>query len=83
MIPDTLEDLKKRESYLNFALERLNYLNHSLTSSTTSSTADVIKKMINIWEEVPFKDYISSSRLVEGKDYKFYEKQYDNYYNNF
>ncbi|KAJ8978970.1 hypothetical protein NQ317_001442 [Molorchus minor] len=74
---NSLKELQQQESYVQYALDRLNALMYSTTSSKTLATADVIKNVTDIWVQMPLKDFISPKRTVGEKDYKYYEKLYD------
>nr|XP_023029605.1 uncharacterized protein LOC111517630 [Leptinotarsa decemlineata] len=78
----SFEELHHQESYINFALDRFNSLIHSSSSEKTLSSAEVAKKVMDLWLEMPFKDFIPSTRMVEEKNYTFYENKFDSFYNN-
>ncbi|KAJ8962595.1 hypothetical protein NQ318_000988 [Aromia moschata] len=82
IIHNSLKELQAQESYVQYALDRLNSILYSTSSNKTLATADLMKRVIQIWMEMPLKGLISSKRKVEGKDYNYYEKQYDSFYNN-
>ncbi|CAG9820376.1 unnamed protein product [Phaedon cochleariae] len=77
----TFEDLESQESYVQYALERLNTLLHSTSTMRTLNSAASAKKVMDIWLEMPLKDFISPNIKVDGNEYSFYEKQYDRFYN--
>ncbi|KAJ8928200.1 hypothetical protein NQ314_019263 [Rhamnusium bicolor] len=79
----SLQELQAQESYIQYALDKLSSLVYSASSSKTLATADFVKKAMEIWLEMPVKDFICPKRVLEGKDYKHYEKHFDGFYNNF
>lgn len=79
---DSLEELRKQESYLQYALDRLNLLNDSQSNKKVLSISTIAKKMLELWMEMPFKNFVPLDKKVDGHDYKYYERQYDEFYNN-
>lgn len=77
-----MKQLQEQESYVQYALDKLNSIRFSTTTNNTLNIVEHMKNVMEIWLEMPLKDYISHNRIVDGHDYKFYEKQYDNFYNN-
>lgn len=77
---DSLKELQAQESYVQYALDKLNSIIFSTAANKTLNTVEHIKNVMKIWLEMPLKDFISHEKTVEGHDYKFYEKQYDNFY---
>nr|CAI5866204.1 unnamed protein product [Callosobruchus analis] len=78
----TLESLEKQESYVQCALDKLHHLLTSPMSQQTLSATELARKSLEIWLEMPFKDLCVSKNIVHGKDYLYYKKQYDSFYNN-
>ncbi|XP_060520841.1 uncharacterized protein LOC132698661 [Cylas formicarius] len=72
---NSLEEVERQESYVNYALEKLQSIIYSKSACDTLSTGDVIKKYIDIWTEMPMKNFISPKRLLNGQSYHFYEKK--------
>ncbi|XP_018576272.1 uncharacterized protein LOC108914847 [Anoplophora glabripennis] len=77
----SIEELQAQESYIQYALDKLNSIIFSSAANNILSTAERTKNVMKIWLEMPLKDFISHKRIVEGHDYKFYEKRYDSFYN--
>lgn len=82
IVSDSLDDLKKQESYLQFAIDRLLSFTNSQSTKKVLAISSHVKKMMDIWTEMPFKNFVSAERKLDGQDYKYYEKQFDGFYNN-
>lgn len=80
MFLDSLQELRERERYVEKALERFDKLIHK-DGSKMNSDMKKLRDTLNIWLEMPFGNYISKDRLVNGQNFEFYEKQYNYYYN--
>lgn len=78
---DSLEELEKEESYIDYAIEKFTEIKN--TSSVKCSTQDVstMKQIVKLWLELPYADYVSSKRTYEGKNLGHYQNMYDNLYN--
>ncbi|RZC43088.1 spindle pole body protein pcp1-like [Asbolus verrucosus] len=75
------EELSRGEEYIEPVIKTLNSLINSSSVKQVLSAPDRMKEVADLWEEMPLKDFISDKRLVEGHNYKFYEKMFDNYSN--
>lgn len=74
-ITDSFEELQHQESYLEFAVDRLKGLMFSSNAGRTLAMGDVVRQTMDIWTEMPFKEFISNKRLFEGKPYQYYENR--------
>ncbi|CAH1974928.1 unnamed protein product [Acanthoscelides obtectus] len=77
----TLESLEKQSSYIEYALDKLHHLLTSRLWQQTHSMAETARESFDIWLEMPFKELFVSKSLVDGKDYMYYKKQYDDFFN--
>ncbi|CAG9769018.1 unnamed protein product [Ceutorhynchus assimilis] len=71
----SLEDLQQQESYLQYALEQLRKLMFSTRAERTLSMGSFIKQAMDIWCEMPMKDFISESRVFQGNNFQFYQNK--------
>lgn len=72
-ILDSLEELIKQEEYV----KRIENSFSSIISSASAKQENIYKmyKIMDWWLEMPFRNYISPKRLVDGQEYKFYERK--------
>ncbi|XP_066158737.1 myosin-6-like [Euwallacea fornicatus] len=71
----SLEDLKTQESYLDYAVDKLKSLMLSSSAAKTLGVGDWVKQTMEIWSEMPYKDFISVKREVEGHGFQYYKKR--------
>lgn len=74
----SLKDLQTKECTME-AVEQLNKLIYSSTSKKTLAAADVSTKVMNMWSEMHFSQFISPKIMVDGKDYQYFENIYESY----
>ncbi|XP_056633695.1 uncharacterized protein LOC130443200 [Diorhabda sublineata] len=74
----SLKELRSKECTLE-AAEQLNKLIFSSTSNKTLLAADVSTKVMNMWSEMHFGQFISPKIKVDGQDYQHFEKIYESY----
>lgn len=79
-ISDTEEELKNLDSYEKPIVEELNSIINSDTLNKIQNIHDSIQESVNIWKEMHFKKYISSERVVNGNNYEYYDKLYQEFY---
>ncbi|KAF2888365.1 hypothetical protein ILUMI_17808 [Ignelater luminosus] len=77
----TLEELRNQESYITYALEKLNSIIQTASSNEAMNISRNVKEVIHLWTEMPIKHFISAKRLFNGLPYSHYERLYENFYN--
>lgn len=79
-VTDTKEELERKESYIDSALDKLYILIKTSSSKLLSRDRKAIREVANLWLEMPFVDYVRPNRLYDGKNVMHYQNMYDNFY---
>lgn len=77
----TVDDYKNQEAYLSDMLGKISLLTEKIENSRLERYENVIKELVSIWRDTPFGNYISSERLYNDKNFQYYAKLFDSYYN--
>ncbi|KRT83455.1 hypothetical protein AMK59_3310 [Oryctes borbonicus] len=73
----TLDELEKRESFVNYAIEKFSELKRKDSTKSGNEDVSTIRELSRLWLEYPFVDYVSENRFYEGKNVKHYQNVYN------
>lgn len=77
---DTLEELQKQESAMFFAIEKLKALLEDVNMNKAQELITAVEENVKLWLEMPFKEFLSKSRLFNNLPYEHYDKLYESFY---
>ncbi|XP_025829950.1 uncharacterized protein LOC112904303 [Agrilus planipennis] len=74
------EDLINKEKYISTILAQCNSIMFSESTRKILNFPFSLEETVNHWMNMPFKNYISPSLLLEGQPYEYYENQFNDLY---
>lgn len=77
-ISDCLEELTHKEKYIESVVNKLNSIINSAGVKRVLSGPEEMKKVADLRTEMPFRNFISEKRLVNGHNYQYYDKMLEN-----
>ncbi|KAF5303291.1 hypothetical protein FQA39_LY10030 [Lamprigera yunnana] len=75
----TYDNLVHQNSYLNYALNKLETMIYSDSNKTLQKLVQ-LKETVNLWLEMPFKEFVSEKKLFNMNNYHHYQQQYEKFY---
>ncbi|XP_068895833.1 uncharacterized protein [Tenebrio molitor] len=73
-----LEELTHKEKYIESVVNKLNSIINSAGVKRVLSGPEEMKKVADLRTEMPFRNFISEKRLVNGHNYQYYDKMLEN-----
>ncbi|KAL1505888.1 hypothetical protein ABEB36_005342 [Hypothenemus hampei] len=78
----SLQQLQKQESYVEYAIDRLAGLMQSSDGNKALDIGNIVKRSMEIWAELPMRNFLSQKRTHEGMTYEEYRKKLTDIMNN-